>query len=71
MNPKLKHLEAVVRATRGRGKLIRVIGGIEGAPIVRVDCGDYTLIGPMAALEVEDPHEQASASAQASSKAIG
>jgi hypothetical protein len=62
MNPKLKHLEAVVRATRGRGKLIRVIGGIEGAPIVRVDCGDYTLIGPMAALEVEDrPDAQAQA----------
>jgi hypothetical protein len=55
VNPKLRHLEAVVAKTRGTTKLIRVIGGIEGAPIMRVDCGTYTLIGPMADLQIEDP----------------
>jgi hypothetical protein len=71
MNLRLKHLERVVAQTRGTQKVIRVLGGIEGAPLVRVTHGNFVLIGPMAALEVEDPHEQASASAQASSKAIG
>jgi hypothetical protein len=54
MNPRLKHLEAVVARTRGTQKVIRVAGGIPGAPVVRVDCGDFTLIGPMADLQIED-----------------
>jgi hypothetical protein len=64
MNPKLKHLEAVVSKTRGTQKVIRVVGGIEGAPIVRVTHGNFVLIGPMADLSIEDPSEQASAQAQ-------
>jgi hypothetical protein len=69
MNPRLKHLESVVAKTRGTQKLIRVIGGIEGAPIVRVTHGNFVLIGPMADLSIEDPSEQASA--QAPIKATG
>jgi hypothetical protein len=67
MNPRLKHLESVVRATRSTTKLIRVSGGVEGAPIVRVDCGSFVLIGPMADLSIEDP-VPASAPAQSPSK---
>jgi hypothetical protein len=69
MNPKLRHLEAVVAKTRADKKLIRVVGGIEGAPIVRVDCGSFVLVGPMADLSIEDPVEQAQM--QDRSKATG
>jgi hypothetical protein len=65
MNPKLKHLEAVVAKTRAEKKLIRVYGGIEGAPLVRVDCSGFTLIMPMADLSIEDPSEQAQTQAGA------
>jgi hypothetical protein len=63
MNPRLKHLERVVAKTRGTQKVIRVRGGVEGAPLVRVDCGSFVLIGPMADLSIEDPVEQAPAQA--------
>ena len=70
MNPKLRHLDAVVAKTLAEKKLIRVSGGIEGAPLVRVDCAGFTLIGPMGDLPIEDPSTQspASAPAQAPSK---
>jgi hypothetical protein len=64
MNPRLKHPESVVLKTRATQKIIRVAGGIAGAPVVRVDCGRFTLIGPMFNLQVEDPVEQAPTQAQ-------
>jgi hypothetical protein len=67
--PRLRYLDAVVAKTLAEKKLIRVSGGIEGAPLVRVDWPGFVLIGAMGDLPIEDPVEQAPA--QAPSKATG
>jgi hypothetical protein len=64
----LRHLQAVVAKTRAEKKLIRVVGGVKGAPLVRVDVAGFVLIGPMPDLPLEDPSEQARE--QAPTKAI-
>ena len=69
MNPRLKHLERVVAKTRGTQKVIRIAGGIPGAPVVRVDCGSFAVIGPLADLQIVDPVSYASE--QALEKATG
>jgi hypothetical protein len=56
MNPRLKHLEAVVAKARGKGqKTIMVYGGVPGAPTCRMVRGRMELVGmPLHDLQVED-----------------
>jgi hypothetical protein len=63
MRPSHKRLEATIAKTQGVVRVIRVAGGVEGTPIVRVTHGNYVVIGPMLDLEIEDDREQAQAQA--------
>jgi hypothetical protein len=63
MNPKLKHLEAIVAKARD-AEADPGFQGVEGALVVRVDCAASTLIGPMADLSIEDRPAQVACQSQ-------